>query len=428
MTRQTCGLGWIACAALAACGAAPTGSTTTDALTARSAIRHLVVIVQENHSFDSYFGTWCAAPAYSNPSCTAGASCCEAAPAQDPGSGAPARALTDAENADFSPDHSQACEKTEIDAGRMDGFVAASCGNRRNFALAGGEVALYRQWARKYALADRYFQPIVGMSSSNDMYFATARALFIDNAWEPQAMGAGCAINRDTIQYSEVTIHDLLAARGFSSAWYAEGYQAMADAWLCPDAPSDCGTLDYFPCIYDPSDIPAAYFASTVDNPAHMRDYAQLGRDLQAGTLPAVSFVKPLTYHNEHPGYGTTISDGVGFVARTVNAIETSKYGADTLVLLTWDESGGYFDHVAPPPPSRADGQPYGARVPLLALGPFARKGTVSHVAMEHSSIVKFIEWNWLGKTGQLQARDAEVNNLGSLLDPAATGAVVPVH
>jgi phospholipase C len=63
----------------------------------------------------------------------------------------------------------------------------------------------------------------------------------------------------------------------------------------------------------------------------------------------------------------------------------------------------------------------------MLAMGPFARTNYVSHVTMEHSSIVKFIEWNWLGGTGQLGARDAVVNNLGSLLDPARTGVVVPI-
>src|SRR5205807_9615878 len=124
-----------------------------------------------------------------------------------------------------------------------------------------------------------------------------------------------------------------------------------------------------------------------------------------------------LSFHSEHPGYDTTISSGVDFVSQTVAEIEQSKYAGNTLVLVTWDESGGYFDHVAPPPPSKADGMPYGPRVPLIAIGPLARKGTVSHVTMEHSSIVKFIEWNWLGQTGLLKARDGEVNNLGSLLD-----------
>ena len=410
----------LAAALLTACGGLSSSDERADAL-ARSPIRHLVVIVQENHSFDSYFGAWCQAPAGSNPTCTSGAQCCEAAPAVDPGTGRGPVMLGDFENGDFEPDHSRACEVLELNSGLMNGFLGnAFCGNHRNFAVAVGAVAQYRSWAARYSIADRYFQPVVGASASNDMYFATARFMFKDNAYEPKAIGHGCAINRSTIQYRDVTIGDLLAARGVGSAWYAEGYQAMADSWLCPDAPGDCTSLEYFPCIYDPADVPVAYFASSADNPAHMRDYGQLARDLAAGTLPAVSFVKPLTYHNEHPGYDTTIANGVQFVADTVARIESSKYGADTLVLLTWDESGGFFDHVAPPAPSRADGQAYGARVPLLALGPFARRGAVSHVTMEHSSIVKFIEWNWLGATGQLHARDALVNNLGSLLDPAA--------
>ncbi len=195
----------------------------------------------------------------------------------------------------------------------------------------------------------------------------------------------------------------------------------MKSAFLCPAPPSDCtAPSPYLPCIYDPSDIPAAYFRNTVDNPADMADLGQLVTDIKKGTLPNVAFVKLLTYHNEHPGFGTTISSGVSHVTQLVNEIEKSKLASSTLVLLTWDESGGYFDHIAPPPTSPIDGQPYGARVPLLALGPLARKGFVSHVVMEHSSIVKFIEWNWLGATGQLGARDAVVNNIGSMVDPAA--------
>ena len=115
------------------------------------------------------------------------------------------------------------------------------------------------------------------------------------------------------------------------------------------------------------------------------------------------------------------------FVEDVVDAVAASDYAPDTLILITWDEGGGYFDHVAPPGLGPVDGQPYGTRVPLIAIGPFAAAGTISHVAMEHSSIVKLIEWNWLGmQTGQLAGRDAQVANLGSLLDPAATGAAVP--
>src|SRR5438270_14059255 len=109
---------------VAACGPGPSEDSAAQAVTARR-IEHLVVIVQENHSFDSYFGTWCKAPAGSNPSCTSGAGCCEAAPAQDP-KGAKPVTLTDGENGNFSPDHSQACEQQELDSGAMDGYVHSS--------------------------------------------------------------------------------------------------------------------------------------------------------------------------------------------------------------------------------------------------------------------------------------------------------------
>ena len=93
---------------------------------------------------------------------------------------------------------------------------------------------------------------------------------------------------------------------------------------------------------------------------------------------------------------------------------------------MTWDEGGGFFDHIAPPG-NGADGQPYGTRIPLIVTGPFASVGTVSHAMMEHSSIVELIEWNWLGmQTGQLGGRDGHVGNLGSLLDATATGVAVP--
>jgi phospholipase C len=94
---------------------------------------------------------------------------------------------------------------------------------------------------------------------------------------------------------------------------------------------------------------------------------------------------------------------------------------------VTYDEGGGYFDHVKPPATNTADNKPYGTRVPAFAVGSFAKKNFVSHVTLEHSSIVKFIEWNWLGmQTGQLMGRDANVANLGSLLDANATGVKVP--
>ena len=123
------------------------------------------------------------------------------------------------------------------------------------------------------------------------------------------------------------------------------------------------------------------------------------------------------------------MSAGEAFVTQVVDAIEGSPYAKDTLVLVTWDESGGFFDHVSPPPDSTIDSEPYGPRIPLIAIGPFAKQNYISHVQMEHSSIVKFIEWNWLAETtGQLGTRDTVVNNIGDMLDPAMTGTPVPAN
>src|SRR5437764_6390834 len=156
----------------AACGGGASNQEVQEIAPTTSAIRHVVVIVQENHSFDAYFGTYCTAPVGSAPECVNGPACCEAAPAADPGTGSGSVPLTDAQNGAWSPNHSQICEALEEHGGAMDGYVSAPfCGSPNNFSLAdGATVAQYRAWAEKYALADRYFQPILGASSANDMY------------------------------------------------------------------------------------------------------------------------------------------------------------------------------------------------------------------------------------------------------------------
>jgi phospholipase C len=397
------------------------------------AIKHVVVIVQENHSFDAYFGRWCTAPAGSNPTCTRGPSCCERAPDTDPAGTSP-RTLDDAANGDYDPNHTQPCEVAEIDGGKMDHFTAGtSCADKRNFAIApDATVSSYKALATKYAIADRYFQPLAGASSANDMYFAVARFVFTDNEYKPASNGKGCiAPTTPTKTYTgQKTIADLLIDAGHTFGYYAEGYRAMLSTPLCPSPPSDCTgpSLGLSPCNYDCSDVPFEYYGQFLDNSKYMKDWDDFAKDIAAGTLPNLSFIKFTAYHNEHPGFGTKISNGVASANKAIDAVLSStRYRDDTLVLLTWDEGGGYFDHVAPPKDSAVDGKPYGMRVPLLAIGKFARMGSISHVEMEHSSVVKFVEYLFLeGKTGQLGARDAVVHNIGSLLDPSTTGVVVP--
>lgn len=396
---------------------------------AASKIEHLVLIVQENHTFDNYFGRYCTAPTGSNPTCTAGPSCCEAAPATDP-SGATPALLDDAANGSSNPDHAQACELSEINGGAMDRFATGTaCSSPNNVAYAdSASASTYWALAGQGAIADRYFQPIAGASSSNDMYFARAKYVFTDNAFEAAAKGATC---QGGVQksYTDETIADLLGHAGVTVGVYAGGYASAVGADpSCASIPAACpAQFPGYPCEYDPGDIPFEFYATLHDDPQIMKDISQLSSDLAGGALPAFSFVKAIGYLSEHPGGGDTVSAGQSFVKSVVDGVLGSPYASSTLILITWDEGGGYFDHIAPPPASSVDGQPYGTRVPLLALGPFARKNEVSHTPLEHSSIVKLLEWNWLGqKTGQLGSRDAVVHNLGSLLDPSATGTPVP--
>jgi phospholipase C len=395
-----------------------------------SAIRHIVIVVQENHTFDAHFGRYCQAEAGSEPTCNKGPSCCEAAPDTDP-SGASPVTLDDTENAGYDPNHTQACELLEMDGGAMDAYTqGASCSDPRNFALgAAATEQPYWDLADQYAIADRYFQPIVGQSSSNDMYLAQARYAFTDNAAFPDTNGHGCTVGAfgPFAQFTGKTVGDVMIDAGLGFAFYAEGYAAMKASTFCPAAPADCPFhLPTNPCDYDPSDVPFEYYPQFADNPTYMKDFTDFGAALEAGTLPELSFIKGVGYHNEHPGYGTTISQGAAFSTGVVSAVLASPFADDTLVLIIWDEGGGFFDHVTPPAASEVDQQPYGTRVPLIVAGRFARQGFVSHVTLEHSSVVALVEYNFLHASGQLGGRDAVVHNLGSLLDPVQTGLVIP--
>jgi phospholipase C len=410
--------GVAAVAGLAGCGNTSHMTGACDGPCPQSLVRHLIVVVQENHTFDNHFGRYCQAAAA--PDCTEGPACCEAGPDVEPGGASPVN-LDDAAHASHDPDHSRACELEEMNGGKMDGYVTAACGGAGNFAYSDPQIIQpYWTLAASGALADRFFQPLAGASSANDMYLSLAHWAFDDNQYGPNAIGHECSFIPRQMDFGAPSLPDLLADAGVSWAWYAEGYQAMKTARAnleCPEVPDECGfTLPVYPCVYDPADNPFQYNPRFRDDPKFFRDLSQLDADLAGGALPQVVFIKAIGYHSEHPGLGTKLSAGVAFGSALVQRLLASPYGGDSLVLLTYDEGGGYFDHVAPP--ASPDGQPYGTRIPLIAAGRFARTNYVSHVTMELTSIVKFIEWNWLGATGQLGARDALVANLGSLLDP----------
>jgi phospholipase C len=466
----------------AACGpSAIQDAGSSDDLTSPK-IQHLVILLQENHTFDNYFGLYCASPT-GQPIAAgcSGRNCCERAPQNVPGVSDTLGLsetchaytshswLDDDYNDSHDPNHDANKEYSEMHlrggAFRMDRY---ECGNieyaRFDPSAAqtiypqvaasddGYPLRTYHSLALSGALADRYFQPIVGASSSNDMFLARASFVFQDNQRDLSFSG-----------YTDPTIGDLLSAHGVSWAVYMGGLNA------------GCAWDQFYPYCVDLTDNPFEYSSDYGNDPSRLRDLGSFASDLAGGTLPQVSLLRALGAQSEHPEEiigGGRITDGENrFIKPALDALNASPYAANTLVLIGWDEGGGWYDHVPPPltladgcdlpttpvwangatpagkgncglidashsngltlprdpaapeyysNPSYMNGQEYyGTRLPLIALGPYARKGSVSHAVMEHSSIVKFIEWNWLGrKSGQLGARDAHVNNIGSLLDP----------
>ena len=357
-----------------------------------SAIENVVLVLQQGRSFDAYFGLFCQAAPGSNPGCEDGPACCEGMPPSIPGADActPLDPTTDA----HVPKDDFACLNTKMQGGQTGGFAVPPCGDPADFACAPpgdatGAVPFYQRAAAAGSLADRYFQSTRDGIEPNLIYLAKT------------AFGSSVPLEFG-LQLTRVMAENRVR-------W----------ALYLGNASDTRG----FP--------PPVFFDRHWD---FFRGVDEIARDVELQQLPAISIVIAGPAQSEKPGAGPAAA-GIHFVEAITETIAGSaRYSPTTLVLVTHLTSGGFFDHVAPPSPvsvtlDTREGMEvaYGPRVPLLALGHFARPGHVSHAPLELSSITKFLEWNWLGgETGQLGHRDTTVANIGSLLDSTATRVPVP--
>jgi acid phosphatase len=146
-----------------------------------------------------------------------------------------------------------------------------------------------------------------------------------------------------------------------------------------------------------------------------VKDIEDFRAALRAGNLPAVAFVKPNGAHNEHPGYADLLS-GQRYVADLVKAVQDSAIWKDSVIIITYDEAGGRWDHVPPPPGDRWGP---GVRVPAIIISPYAKRRFVDHTPYETVSILKLIETRW--QLAPLGSRDAAANNLLNAFDFSQT-------
>ncbi|MBI2747324.1 MAG: acid phosphatase [Burkholderiales bacterium] len=193
------------------------------------------------------------------------------------------------------------------------------------------------------------------------------------------------------------TIGDTLSAKGVSWAWYAGGYNlALTDGMQAPEAKRNViyhrgdGSPNFQP-HHQPFNYFARFAPGTEARAQHLRDGEDFLQAIDKGTLPAVSFYKPAGVNTQHPSY-TDIMTGDVHINDLLNRLKASPQWKDMLVVVTYDENGGYWDHVPPPSgPGWGDRFGPGSRIPTILVGPYVKKGAIDSTPMDTTSILKFI-------------------------------------
>jgi phospholipase C len=395
-------------------------------------IQHVVFLMQENHTFDNYFSafpgaepvpTLCMPNWIPTPSPTAKPSP-TTTPVTSPGASgspgaSPSPAPTSRSRATVGPspsvtpvpsasacydrfhlsshrtvdlNHGAAAALRSYDNGLMDGFSAAQ--EQYNLPLDltmgyydGSDIPLYYNLASDYVLADRFFSSAWGSSELNHMFSIAARP--------------GGPL--PTTGYDFPTIFDRLQAAGVSWKFYVQNYDPSINFRNHDPVAAKSAQLIWAPLLD---------FSRFIDDPSlasHIVDMQQYYTDLNNGTLPAVTFLAPSGL-SEHPPGDITV--GQSFAVSTATSLMRSSAWSSSLFALTWDDWGGWYDHV-PPPQVDADG--YGFRVPAIIVSPYAKTGTIDHTTYDFTSVLRFIEDNW--SVAPLTARDATANSIANALD-----------
>jgi phospholipase C len=374
-----------------------TGSQTAQAAApnpgeARTPIKHLIVLMQENHSFDNYFGTYPGADGIP-------ADTCMPIDPFDPTNTDCVKPFHIGDNdvglAD--PDHSAATHQLQFNTGRMDGFVYAL--NRRNQdgRLAMGyyddrDLPYYWNLADEYVLFDRFFSSAAGGSFVNHLYWVAAA---------PSSSGdrmTGESLDEMT------TIFDRLQAAGVSWKFYVQNYEPRLTYRTVSEFPGNRASQVVW--------CPLLNFDRFIDDPvlsSHIVDLDEYYADLQNGTLPAVAYIVP-SGPSEHPP--SNLLSGQKFVRALIQALMQSDAWPQSAFLVTYDDWGGWYDHVPPP---QVDEYGYGFRVPAFLVSAYARRGYIDHTTLDYTSILKFIEDNF--GLAPLATRDAQANSFIGAFD-----------
>lgn len=326
-----------------------------------SPVKRVVVVVMQNRSFNHLFGMFPGANGIRP--------------------GTPGFTQNDANGNPVTPHQLTNLELPDLSHSHLDYRHMWNNGAMNKFAEVNGSLAMgfydntaegvnkLWSWAQQYALADNYFASAMGAAPPNPLYLVSAsdggRVFSVQPAFGPCEQS-----DVEARPYTFRHVGDQLTGRQVQWSWFHERY-------------GDCGN-------YVPQQNPFQYFEST-QNSSHLRDLADFFIRLDTGELPPVSFIQPGPSNSTHPGSGP-LSRGLNWLDSLIIRIQNSSSWESVAIVVVWDESGGFWDHV---PPQQVDADGLGPRVPMLVISPFAKRGHVSHVQMDHVSVLRFIQWNW---------------------------------
>jgi phospholipase C len=343
--------------------------------------------MQENHTFDNYFGTYPGADGLPADLCMP----------RDPEipEGECVEPFHVGGQSFRYLGHSARTFDAQFRGGRMDGFVEAHDRVGVNGEQAMGyyddrDIPFYWNVADEYVLFDRFFSSSKGGSVWNHMY------------WVAGAPGS----DRDAIPpdgFDVPTVFDRLEAAGVSWKFYIQNYDPAITFRNRAAVGDRASQLDWAPLLSYPR------FLDQPELFGKIVDLSEYYRDLERGTLPAVSYIVPWGASEHPPG---SIRAGEQFVRSLINELVRSSSWDSSLFLWTYDDWGGWYDHVPPPV---VDEYGYGFRVPALLVSPYARKGYVDSTILDFASMIRFVTFNW--NLEPLGARDRTAGSFAGALD-----------
>jgi phospholipase C len=361
---------------------------------AATPIEHFLVVMQENHTFDNYFGTYPGADGIP-------ADTCMPVEPNNPANKDCVKPfhLVGGKSSDL--DHSAQTSKLQYANGQMNGFVSALEERNQDGAMAMGyyndeELPYYWNLADEYVLFDRFFSSSSDGSDSNHMFWVAAAPS--DRKAEASPDGYG----------DLETIFDRLQASGVSWKFYVQNYDPKLTYRTVAQYPGNRASQVIW--------VPLLKIPRFIDDPtlsSHIVPLTEYFDDLHNGTLPAVSYIVP-SGASEHPP--SSLVSGQRFVQSLINSLMQSSSWDSSAFILAYDDWGGWYDHVKPPV---VDQYGYGFRVPALLISPYAKRGYVDSTTLDFASMLKFIEQNW--NLTPLTARDAKANNFLDAFDFTAS-------